>query len=685
MMELLAPAGDFKALEACVKAGADAVYLGLESLNARRGAANFTPDELIRACDMLHERGMKVYVTLNTLVRDGEFKDLESAAKAIAHAGADAAIVQDMGVAMWLKAALPSLKLHASTQMAIHNYQGVKYLKSKGFDRAILAREVTLGGIRDCAGQGVEIEVFGHGALCVSCSGQCLMSSIIGGRSGNRGMCAQPCRLNYTIGDAEGELLSPKDLMTIGFLPALESAGVKSLKLEGRLKPPKYVYAVVSAYRRALDGEKVNPDILTHVFNRGYTRGYFFGADDRDLISDPREEHIQPGEIDFEPRAKKIAISIKAHIAPGKPLVMEAADGVDAARVNGDEAQYARKAALDVESASRQLLKTGDTPYAVEQSAIDLGEGVFTAVSSLNALRRDCLSSLSKKRIERLRGCERELIHVPPVEMPFVSRKRPLLSVEASTPDMLRLARECGADEVIYAPCDVRDILFEGIDADAIAVPATLPGRDLDALNRRCLDAGFKATIISNPAHLAMDWPGEVRADWPMNIFNSFAVKGLSMPYAPSVELTMPEIAALPGEKELIVYGRVTLMRLRLCPIRAAGSKGAHAACRACGDGLFTQHPLVDRRNVAFPLMRLQTSEGCIINVLNSVPIMLLRHVKRICPSSRWRVILTDEDEATAGIVIRAHTAAIRGLEIPDYGIIDSMRTTTAHYFRGVD
>ena len=278
MMELLAPAGDRDALEAAVNAGADAVYLGLTRLNARRGAGNFDESALEAACLFCHERGVKVYVTVNTLVKDQEMDQLEQIAQALWRARADAAIVQDLGAAWALGRMLPELPLHASTQMAIHNRQGVAFLRKQGFARAILARELSYEEIAQCAGEGVPVEVFGHGALCVACSGQCLFSSLVGGRSGNRGLCAQPCRLPYRLEgplcQAAGDWLSPKDLCTIDSLPRLAQAGVASLKLEGRLKGADYVYKVTSLYRLALDGEKVDPALLRQVFNRGYTQGY---------------------------------------------------------------------------------------------------------------------------------------------------------------------------------------------------------------------------------------------------------------------------------------------------------------------------------------------------------------------------------------------------------------------------
>ena len=297
-MELLSPAGDMDALVAAVEAGADAVYLGGKSLSARKNAGNFDAEGLARAAETCHERGRRAYVTVNTLIRDEEFSTLEELASQMARAGVDAAIVQDFGVAAALHAMLPGLELHASTQMAVHNRQGVDFLRMNGFSRVVLAREMAFSEIQSCANRGVTLEVFAHGALCVGCSGQCLLSSVIGGRSGNRGLCAQPCRLSYRLegpaANAEGALLSTRDLNQLENLPELKRIGVGSLKIEGRLKGPEYVGAVTAAYRRALDaleaGGTPERDSLRHVFNRGYTQGYGPGLMDGDLIEDQTEK-----------------------------------------------------------------------------------------------------------------------------------------------------------------------------------------------------------------------------------------------------------------------------------------------------------------------------------------------------------------------------------------------------------
>ena len=330
--ELLAPAGQWDSLVAAVQNGADAVYLGGKTLNARRGAGNFDADGLLRAADYLHERGKKLYVTVNTVVKQEELSHLEEIARELYDCAADAAIVQDFGVCALLSGMLPRLRLHASTQMAVHNAQGAAYLKKRGFERVVLAREMSLDEIGQCSACGIETEVFCHGALCVACSGQCLFSSLVGGRSGNRGQCAQPCRLPYTLSgaaDASGYLLSPKDLMTAGFLDLLRGAGVASLKIEGRLKRPEYVAVVTRIYRSLLDGGKftrADEEALKQIFNRGgFTDGYAVGIRDGDFISKERPSHYGVRVGECTPKAALL----EKDVSSADALALRTANGED--------------------------------------------------------------------------------------------------------------------------------------------------------------------------------------------------------------------------------------------------------------------------------------------------------------------------------------------------------------------
>lgn len=308
-LELLAPAGNFEALKAAVEAGANAVYLAGDHFGARAFAGNFSNDELIKAVEFAHLRRVKVHVTVNTIVADDEFEALTSYLRFLEKINVDAVLVQDLGVASLARQVAPSLVLHASTQMTVHNLEGVKALEKLGFERVVLSRELSISEIKYiCANSTAEIEIFMHGALCVCYSGQCLMSSMIGARSGNRGRCAQPCRLPYELVDDKGVdllkgkagqyLLSPKDLNTLDLLPQLIEAGVCSLKIEGRMKRPEYVAIVVETYRNAIDRYFSNPEHyqatpqehqhLEQIFNRDFTTAYLERVQGKDMISDKR-------------------------------------------------------------------------------------------------------------------------------------------------------------------------------------------------------------------------------------------------------------------------------------------------------------------------------------------------------------------------------------------------------------
>ncbi len=698
-MELLAPAGDRDSLLAALKGGADAVYLGAKELNARRTAGNFDFEALIEAADLCHEKGARLYVTVNTMLKQAELRVAQRVAGELARAGVDGAIVQDLGAAAALREMLPSLALHASTQMAVHNLSGVRYAQSLGFARCVLAREMTFDEIAACAQAGIELEVFAHGALCVACSGQCLFSSLVGGRSGNRGLCAQPCRLPYKLEgprlSASGDLLSPKDLMTLPMLHRLKASGAASLKLEGRLKGPEYVYAVTSAYRRALDGEEVDPAQLREVFNRGYTAGYGPFVDDSELMSDPAVQHVLPGRHEWEaPRERLIPLTGRLTVRVGEALSLTLSDGTDEAAATGPLVERAQKLPVDFALRTRQIEKMGGTPYRLASLGVDADTDAFASAAALNALRRDALLTLGRLRVERRRGCARDIMPLPSVDLPKQRACTPLLCVESSDASMLERALSWGADEIVWSPLDVTGAGLERapVEKFTLALPPVLSELDLERVNQWALGDAMKGAIqgviASNAGHLSLRWPGAVRAGFMMNVANAWTVKALNMPYAPSIELTAAEIRALPGEKELPVYGRIALMQLRHCPLNACLKGGRHADCRRCdGERGIDQYALTDRMGARFALERMRTGTGCVVRVLNSVPLMLLRHLDALPPAARWRVILTDETKREAECAVKCHRAALDESDfklLPEWTALDGRPSTTGHYFRGV-
>lgn len=390
-MELLAPAGSLAALKAAVENGADAVYIGGPQFSARRKAENFTQEQMAAGVAYAHQRGCKVHVAANTLIGNEEIGDFIAYAYRLAELGVDAVIVQDLGVVQLLRETLPQLPLHASTQMAIHNGPGVRFLEQQGFARAVLARETSLADIRSIKEQSdIELEVFVHGALCVAYSGQCLLSSMIGGRSGNRGLCAQPCRKQYQLLDdtgrvypsADGDyLLSTRDLNMLHHLPELAAAGVASLKIEGRMKRPEYVATVVHHYRQALDafygrgtldGETADRELL-QIFNRDFTTGYFFANPGATLMSHARPDNRGVAVADvLKTEQKKIWVQLKAPLAVGDGYLLynkhgEAIAGkVHALSIKGKEiasgkpGQIVQMAVSGNAQGSKMLYRTAD-------------------------------------------------------------------------------------------------------------------------------------------------------------------------------------------------------------------------------------------------------------------------------------------------------------------------------------
>ena len=428
--EILAPAGNREMLGAAVFSGADAVYLGLTGFNARRTAGNFTPDELREAVAFCHARGVKVHVTLNTLVYDRELSGLADAVRAVAAAGADAVIADDLATAQLVKSIAPTLHLHGSTQMSVHTPEGAKELAALGYDRVILARELSLEEIRAvCEASPIEVEVFVHGALCMCVSGQCYMSAFLGGRSGNRGSCAGPCRLPFEANalpeGKPGRLhhLSLKDNSVIDKLDKLQAIGVASAKIEGRLRTPEYVAAAVSACLAGREGRAYDRDLLKNAFSRsGFTSGYLDGKIDGTMFGVRSEADAEltrktlPALRELYRRERsRVPVEMKIEIEEGGEK-LTVTDGTNKAFAYGDaEPQPARTD--PTESLSRSLSKTGGTPFSAEKIDVEMDGGPwFVPGSAVNELRREALDALLKKR-ETLRPWPVNEVALPPLPL----------------------------------------------------------------------------------------------------------------------------------------------------------------------------------------------------------------------------------------------------------------------------
>lgn len=404
MIEILAPCGGTDVLPAALNTGADAVYLGVTAFSARRNAKNFTPDELREAVKTCRLYGTKVYVTLNTLVFDEELEALRDTVQLLEEAGVDAVIVQDLGAAEIIRETAPSLKLHASTQMTVCSPSGAEFCRRHGFSRVVLAREMSMKEIENVTRNvDIETEVFVHGALCVCVSGQCLMSAMYGGRSGNRGLCAQPCRLDFTCGDRHS-VLSLKDLSVIEKLPELEKIGVTSAKIEGRMKRPEYVAAAVTACRDILSGKRADTETLKAVFSRsGFTASYINGS-----ISDMQGVRTREDVTAAAPALKKLEKlyekPIKRHIVDidvtaetGKPVTAAVKCGRISFSYTSDVVpEEAINRSITSEEICERLGKMGGTVFEAGKITASAEEGIMISASGINAIRREILDRISE-------------------------------------------------------------------------------------------------------------------------------------------------------------------------------------------------------------------------------------------------------------------------------------------------
>ncbi|MBR5134300.1 MAG: U32 family peptidase, partial [Clostridia bacterium] len=410
--ELLAPVGSPEALTAAVRCGADAVYLGAGRFHARQSTAPFDEAELRRTIEYCHERGVAVHMTLNTLVREDEFDEALADAARAADLGIDALIIQDRGLAAAIRRAAPSLSLHASTQLSCHTKAGVEELRDAGFSRVVLAREMSEREIAACCDCGVEIETFVHGALCMSVSGQCLLSAMLGGRSGNRGRCAQPCRLPFALNKAPTDndrALSLKDLSLCDHVARLADIGVASLKIEGRMKRPEYVAAAVSVCRAALDGVPVDETLasdLQHVFSRsGFTDGYFtntrsiamFGSRTKDDVLAAPAANKRLAQLYHKERAA-LPLVMTLTMKTEEPMTLTVEDHENhVVCVTGDTPRQS-ESPLDSGRLKSALAKLGGTPYYASFIEVIRDNGTDAPLSALNAMRRDAIEQLTAAR-----------------------------------------------------------------------------------------------------------------------------------------------------------------------------------------------------------------------------------------------------------------------------------------------
>lgn len=629
--EVLAPAGSPAALDAALLCGADAVYFGVDVLNARRNAENFTLEHLADTVRRCHVRGVKVYLTLNIVVLENEIPQLIQAAEAACAAGVDAVIVQDAGEAAILRRCAPKLPLHASTQMVVHNAEGARRLESLGFSRVVAARECTKDELAAiAAGTSMQVEAFVHGALCMSVSGQCYLSSVLGRRSGNRGLCAQPCRLAFTA-DGCGHALSLKDMSLIERVRELREIGICSLKIEGRMKRPEYVAAAVTACRAALAGETPDLESLQAVFSRsGFTDGYFDGRIDAGLFGYRQKEDVTAaagvlGKLEnlyTDPRrqVQKVGVELAFAMKAGAPAFLSALDcDGNSVCAEGEIPQAAVNKPTDSERARAALCKTGGTPYHVEGVRCSIDPGLMLPASSINALRRDVLAKLDEQRgAPRAIAFDAGALWTPP-DSPHAQRP----ALYARLYDRRQLGQELmEAAALVTLPVPELLALFEkGAPPHPEKLCAGLPrilfdGQEqLRAQLERLRQYGVAHAAVGNPGavEIAADYGFVMHGEPFFNVTNSYAAEALAgwglRDLALSFELSLDAARALrsPIPRGVTAYGRLPLMTVRACPVKA------FVGCARCKQG---ENFITDRRGEAF---HTSCAYGC-AELLNPMP-----------------------------------------------------------------
>lgn len=735
-IELLAPAGSYETILAAFQAGADAVYTGGGRFGARAYARNLAEEELLSAIDYAHLHGKKLYLTVNTLIKEEEMKEeLYQYLLPYYRQGLDAVIVQDLGVMSWLREVFPDLSLHVSTQAAVTGPKGAHLLEKLGASRVVPARELSLEEIRRIREEtDLEIETFVHGALCYSYSGQCLFSSILGGRSGNRGRCAQPCRLPYQLYQngrrlsAPGQeyLLSPKDICTVDLLPEILAAGVTSLKIEGRMKRAEYTAGVVRIYRKYLDRclqgrpEKLSKEDraqLMLLFNRdGFSGGYYRVRNGREMIalSNTKEKERESKEVSVKREAlyqeirkswmeekEKEKIKGNLKLFPGAPAILELNCGQAAVAVLGDEVQYARNHPLPGERILQQMKKTGASPFCFEELTLEMEDPVFLPVQSLNRLRREGLEAMEQELLGVWRRKEAKELKKSgedkTEQAEETKRKKAFFwSALAETAEQLEVLLEEPSLSRIYSGwgCFDRECLAEEAEkyrkiaeekkkAFYPALPHVVRSGDLKRLEQeiRIFErAGVSGFLVRNLESLGlleeMGLGSKAVLDSSVYTFNSAAQElvkkfGVAGDTVPA-ELNFREMRRRENrDSELVVYGRLPLMISAQCLAKTT---------RGC-DKKSGIYQLRDRKGTEFCV---KCQCGFCYNIIyNSVPVSLfpeLEAAERL-GAGGWRLSFTLEGKEETRRVLREFLGAGSGADKKQ----EETPYTKGHFRRGVE
>ena len=630
--ELLSPAGDFRCLLAAVAAGADAVYVGGKRFGARAYAKNFDTEELSRAVRYCRLHGVKLYVTVNTLVLDKELSEVVDYARELYRIGVDALIIADLGAMAAIHRVLPDLELHASTQMSVHNSLGVDEAAELGALRVVLARELSLENIKIATeNSAVETEVFLHGALCVCHSGQCLFSSLVGGRSGNRGECAQPCRLPYN-----GKYpLSLSDLSLSAHIPALIDSGVASLKIEGRMKSAEYVYTVTKIYRRLLDehraATKEEDAELRRAFSRGsFTDGYFVGNPDGKMTGvrseEDKAESRSIAEMTFEPRC--VSVTMNAEFKLGEPSMLTVSDGKRSVTVYGAVPRRAENAPLTREALAERLGKLGGTFLTLDGVSISLDEGINLSPAEVNALRRSGVEALLSTERSDTASKKNEAVDTPAKSK---AKRAPssLISAEFLSADAYYSVAKSSPDALGYFDLVFLPIAEKATGNVGVSIPPVVTDTELTKIRELLIEHkenGVKYALCSNlgALRLARERGLTPVGNFRLNVTNGESLSVYSERGAERVilspELTLPQARDIGGS--VIGYGRIPLMLTERCFIKE------NFGCNNCNTAALT-----DRLGERFPLMREYGHRNLVLNsritYIGDKPTELLRYSVR--------------------------------------------------------
>lgn len=611
--ELLSPCGSMESLTAALRCGANAVYVGGKRFSARHNAKNFTPEELSEAVRICHRYGAVIYQAINTCVLDRELGDLADEIETACRSGIDGLIIQDSAAEYIVKTACPDMPIHASTQLTVHTEKGLERLKQRGYERGVLSRELPKEAISRLTKLGIETEVFVHGALCMSVSGQCYLSALIGSRSANRGLCAGACRLPFSAkGKAQDKYaLSLKDVCLADNAEELAQMGVTSLKIEGRMKRPEYVAAATHSYRQALDGNSYDTQTLKAVFSRsGFTDGYYaaqtgsqmFGTRSREDVVSAEEVLPKLREL-YRKEPALFPISFRFTAQSGKPCVLEASDGKDTAQISGSIPEPAANRPADESFVLAQLSKLGGSLYYLDKADIRLDEGLMLPASLINGMRREAIAALDEARIARttkIKSFDSEKLSL--CRPKTLNLKRPAFWVKVEKLSQLSLLELDQAEKIIIPLFLWNDYLKNGYPIEKAVLSLDRFTLDEDKMIERlrsAAEAGFKTVECTNTAHIliAKDLGLQAIGGFGLNITNSisafeYAQEGLSaLTLSFELKAFQAGMIASPVPTGVVVYGKLPLMLTVNCPVCA------QVGCKNCTGSL------TDRTGAKFPVL----------------------------------------------------------------------------------